>query len=209
VSLAEYIASFISIMIGLALADLATSFQRLLRGAKRVRWDLLTPAAAILVTAFVINVWWTMFAALNAVRSISVATFIPDLISLLLLFCLASSALPDEVPEKLDLGNYYRENHKRFWGLFTLYTVWVTLVVAGRSLHAEVSFGRLLGNVLPNLFLASLMLVLVATHRKWVHLLIMLILLIITALAWLPQKLGRVVEPVSASHPKQTFTDPL
>jgi hypothetical protein len=52
---AEYVAAFISIMVGLALADLATSFQRLLRAGKRVKWDLLTPASATLVTAFVIN----------------------------------------------------------------------------------------------------------------------------------------------------------
>ncbi len=98
-SIAEYVAGFISIMIGLALADLATSFQRLLRSGARVTWDLLTPATALLVTAFVINVWWAMFSALNAIRSLSLAAFIPDMIGLLLLFCLASSALPDEVEE--------------------------------------------------------------------------------------------------------------
>jgi len=190
VSVAGYIAAFISIMIGLALADLATSLQRLLRAGKRVKWDLLTPAAAILVTAFIINVWWSMFGALNAMRSISVAGFIPDLISLLLLFCLASSALPDEVGERMDLGDYYAENRKRFWSLFALYTIWVTLVVGVRAALAGVPLGQFAGNVGPNLLLASLMLVLVATARKWVHLLIMSVLLLTTALAWLPQELG-------------------
>lgn len=71
-SVAEYVAAFISILIGLALADLATSFQKLLRAGNRVRWNLLTPATAVLVTAFVINVWWSMFGTLNAMRSISV-----------------------------------------------------------------------------------------------------------------------------------------
>lgn len=190
-SVAEYIASFISIMIGLALADLATSLQRLLRGGRRVRWDLLTPLAAILVTAFVINVWWTMFATLNQARSISVASFIPDLISLLLLFCLASSALPDEVGERLDLADYYRDNRRRFWGLFALYTGWVTLVIGARSQLTGDPPGRFLSAILPNLVLAGLMLVLVATPRRWIHLLVIAILLVTTGLAWLPQELGR------------------
>jgi hypothetical protein len=144
-----------------------------------------------LVTAFIINVWWTMFAALNAARSISVAGFIPDLISLLLLFCLASSALPDEVGEKLDLADYYQGNRKRLWSLFVLYTTWVTIVVGVRTGLAGAPFTRLLGNVVPNLILASLMLILVATPRRWVHILIISLLLLAAGLAWLPQELGR------------------
>jgi hypothetical protein len=191
VSVTEYIASFISIMIGLALADLALSLQRLLRGGKRVHWDLLAPAAAILVTAFVINVWWASFAALNATRSISVGSFIPDLVSLLLLFCLASSALPDEVGETLDLAEYYHENRRRFWSLFALYTSWVTAILWVRGALAGVSFVSMIGSIVPNLLLVSLMLVLVFTARRWVHVLVIGLLLIVTGLAWLPQEIGK------------------
>jgi flagellar biosynthesis protein FliQ len=199
-SVAEYIAAFISIMIGLALADLATSLQRLLRAGKRVRWDLLTPAAAILVTAFIINVWWTMFAALNAMQSLTVAVFIPDLISLLLLFCLASSALPDEVGERLDLGAYYRDNRRPFWGLFALYTVWVTLVVGFRTVAAGAPLGAFLGNVVPNTVLAALMVTLALTGRRWVHVAVIALLLLTTAFAWLPQKLGGGAAPAVAAR---------
>ena len=190
-SVAEYIVSFISIMIGLALADLATSLQRLLRAGPRVRWNLLTPAAAILVTAFIINIWWTMYGSLNAMTSISVAGFVPDLISLLLLFCLASSALPDEVGEKTDLAEYYEENRKRLWSLFAIYTLWVTIVLGVRTEMMGAPASRFLGNVVPNVFLAALMILLVFTSRRWVHLLAISFLLLITALAWLPQELGR------------------
>jgi flagellar biosynthesis protein FliQ len=190
VSVAEYVAAFISIMIGLALADLATSLQRLLRAGTRVRWDYLTPAAAILVTAFIINVWWAMFGALNAMRSLTVAGFIPDLISLLLLFCLASSALPDEIGERLDLADYYRSTRTWLWGLFALYTIWVTIVVGARRVAANASMGAFLGNVVPNAVLASLMLVLAVTDRRWVHAALISLLLLVTAAAWLPQELA-------------------
>ncbi|HZG08571.1 MAG TPA: hypothetical protein VEZ70_06300 [Allosphingosinicella sp.] len=189
-SVAEYVAAFISIMIGLALADLATSLQRLLRAGARVRWDYLTPAAAILVTAFIINVWWAMFGALNAMRSLTVAGFIPDLISLLLLFCLASSALPDEIGERLDLADYYRSTRTWLWGLFALYTIWVTIVVGARTVAANASMGAFLGNVVPNAVLASLMLVLAVTDRRWVHAALISLLLLVTAAAWLPQELA-------------------
>jgi hypothetical protein len=190
-SVAEYVAAFVSIMVGLALADLATSLQRLLRAGERVRWDFLTPAAAVLTTAFVINVWWVTFDTLNAMRSISVGGFIPDLISLLLLFCLASSALPDEVGEELILADYYRDNQRRFWGLFAVYTIWVTILVAVRGSLAGAAWQSLIGNVVPNLVLAALMLVLVVTRRRWAHVLIITLLLVITGLAWLPQEIGR------------------
>ncbi len=190
-SIAEYVAGFISIMIGLALADLATSLQRLLRGGGGVKWDVLTPATALLVTAFVINVWWAMFSALNAIQSLSLAAFIPDMIGLLLLFCLASSALPDEVREDMDLATYYCDNRRRIWGLFAAYTIWTTIVAGGRGVSAGLSSGAMLGTVVPNLVLASLMLLLVGTSRKWVHLLVIALLLVTTGLAWLPQELAR------------------
>ena len=190
-SVAEYIASFISIMIGLSLADLATSLQRLLRAGKRVRWDILTPATAILVTAFVINVWWSLYGALNAMRSLSVAGFVPDLISLILLFCLTSSALPDDVADGCDLGEYYRTNRKRFWGLFLIYMLWVTAVIGVRGSLAG-GGSALIGSVVPNLLLAALMLLLVFTPRRSIHLAVVALLLAVTGFAWLPQQLGRL-----------------
>jgi hypothetical protein len=176
-------------MIGLALAELATSLQRLLRAGRRVKWDMLTPAAAILVTAFVINVWWESFGAFNAMSSISVAGFIPNLIALLLLFCLASSALPDEVPETLDLANYYRENRRRLWSLFALYTGWVTVVAGVRANLAGAPPGAMMRIVVPNLLLIALMAVLIRTPRRWVHMLVIVLILVIVGSAWLPQEL--------------------
>ena len=190
-SIAEYIAAFVAIMIGLALADLATSLQRLLRSGRRVKWDILTPASAVLATAFIINVWWAMFGALNALRTISVGAFVPELVALLLLFSLASSALPDEVgPDGVDLASYYRDNQRWFWGLFTLYIVWVTAVIAARGLASELPAGALARAVVPNLVLASLTVTLAIARRRWIHVLLILALLAVTGLAWLPQELA-------------------
>jgi hypothetical protein len=188
-TVAEYTAAFVSIMIGLALADLATSLQRLLRAGPRVKWDILTPAAALLSAAFVINVWWTMFAVLSQVERLSVASFIPDLVSLVLLFCLASSALPDEVPQDgLDLRDYYERNRRWLWRLFAAYTCWVTLLALIRGVSAGATAGQIAGSTVPNLVLLAVMLTLSRTSRRGIHIAGIAALLLVTALAWLPQE---------------------
>jgi hypothetical protein len=188
-SVAEYIAAFVSIMIGLALADLATSLQRLLRAGPRVKWDIFTPAAALLTTAFVINVWWTMYAVLSKMERLSVAAFVPDLVSLVLLFCLASSSLPDHVGDDgLDLRDYYERNRRWFWRLFAGYTLWVTLVVLVRHVSGGANAGQIAGATLPNTFLLVMMLALSRTGRRSVHFAGISVLLLVTALAWLPQE---------------------
>ena len=45
----EYITVLASIVVGLAIADLATSAHRLLRAGGRVRWDWIAPTAALLM----------------------------------------------------------------------------------------------------------------------------------------------------------------
>jgi hypothetical protein len=200
-SVAEYTAAFVSIMVGLALADLAVSLQRLLRAGPRVRWDLLTPAAALLATGFVINIWWTMYASLSRVERLSVASFIPDLVTLVLLFCLASSALPDAVPDEgLDLRVYYERNRRWLWRLFAAYTVWVTLVVLVRFLAAGATAGQVARATIPNLVLMALMLTLARSGRRALHVAVLAVLLLVTALAWLPQEVrGGAERPAPAA----------
>jgi hypothetical protein len=195
-SVAEYTAAFVSIMIGLALADLATSMQRLLRAGQLVKWDILTPAAALLTAGFVINVWWTMYGALSQVERLSIASFIPELVTLVLLFCLASSALPDEVgPKGIDLRLYYENNRRWLWRLFAAYVFWVTLVVLVRGLSKEASVGQVAAGTVPNLLLFVLMLALSRTSRRRVHMAGIAILLLVTALAWLPQEVRGAANP--------------
>jgi hypothetical protein len=45
----EYVAAFASIILALAVTDLATSMHRLLRARKRVRWHWLPLAVALLI----------------------------------------------------------------------------------------------------------------------------------------------------------------
>jgi hypothetical protein len=47
----EYALGLFSVLIGLAIADIATSFHRLVRSRQGVTWDPLTPTSCALYTA--------------------------------------------------------------------------------------------------------------------------------------------------------------
>ncbi len=86
-----------AVVLGLAIADMATSLHKLLRNRRRVRWD------------------WVL------------AQVAPYFVVMVLLFLTASAALPDEVPEEgIDLGRYFDENRGYFLSLYGTYiTVWI------------------------------------------------------------------------------------
>ena len=120
----EYVAAFASIILALAVADLATSMHRLLRARRRVQWDWLALAAALLILIGTVQFWWLFFEIWSAGNRFALGGFLPDFVTLLLLFFIASAALPDEVPaEGLDLRAYYFENRTYFWTLFLLLVI--------------------------------------------------------------------------------------
>ena len=54
----EYLLLFASVVLGLALAELAVGVNRLLRDWDRVKWDWLAPLAAILAFLKIVTQWW-------------------------------------------------------------------------------------------------------------------------------------------------------
>lgn len=112
-----------SVVVGLAIADMATSLHRLLRNRRRVRWDWVAPLAALLILTDLFNLWWNW-------RRFSGDTFAdlaPYFLSLILLFLTAASTLPDDVPEDgIDLRQYFDDNRSYFWGLYGSYlAAWI------------------------------------------------------------------------------------
>jgi hypothetical protein len=178
-----HIETFISIVVGLALSDVAHSLHRMLRAGRRVRWDLLTPLAALLVTCSVVNTWWTLDLVFS--HAVTFAAFLPNLGSLVLLFLLASATLPDQVPaEGLDLKAYYLENRTYFWGLFAL---WVVALVVNEALLSTAA-GRSVGDILAatwrNLLFVPVFGLLMWTRRRWVHGIVLAFCLVVVVGSW-------------------------
>jgi hypothetical protein len=178
-----HIETFISIVVGLALSDVAHSLHRMLRAGRRVRWDLLTPLAALLVTCSVVNTWWTLDLVFS--HAVTFAAFLPNLGSLILLFLLASATLPDQVPaEGLDLKAYYLENRTYFWGLFALWIAALVVNEALLSIAAGQSAGQIIASTWRNLLFVPVFGILMWTRRRWVHGIVLAFCLVVVVGSW-------------------------
>ncbi len=125
----EYLLALVSILIGLAVADLSGSLHRLLRARQRVRWDWLPLAAALLVMMLILEFWWIFYGIVTSLAWTRYSALLVFAASLVCMFLLASATLPDEVPEEgMDLTQYYRENGRYFWGLFGLFVLLMIVV---------------------------------------------------------------------------------
>lgn len=184
-STAEYIATFASIVVGLAFADLLMSLHRLIRSRRLVQWDWLPIASAALVLLTIVQVWWRSFGVWTAQPVFSFGQFLPDLLSLTLLFLLAASALPDDIPETgMNLRKYYEENRAYFWGLFGVYVLVVSVIRFWRRTAFDASFLDFLAMNRFNLISVVFMFLLIFTRRRWVHAAVVLVSLLFLASTW-------------------------
>jgi len=117
----DYAVGLVSILVGLALADVATSLHRLLRHAAAVRWD----GRVLLSVAFVIIKITGMWFAVWSIRSVKEVLSFPFYLSLfiefMVLFLVCAACLPDEAEENGDLGAFYERNRRYLWSLFALF----------------------------------------------------------------------------------------
>jgi uncharacterized membrane protein YiaA len=142
---AEYVSIFVSIIIGLALADLLISFHRLLRVETPVQWYWLVPALAAYVLLVIVVFWWGTFYWLRHVRTLSIGQFLPTLLTAIALFLLTAAVLPDEVQVGgIDLKAWYVKNSRQIWILASigllLTIIWnATLLTAVLNARGPVS----------------------------------------------------------------------
>jgi hypothetical protein len=139
----EYLLLFAAIILGLAVSDLAISLHKLMAARGRVRWDWLAPMAAAVAFLKIVTQWWAWFAAGAIARGMTFEMYLTLLVEAVLLFLLAASALPDEVPEKgIDLRAFYDGTQRRFWLLFALQwsiwtavSTWTQIVIEGAKFN--------------------------------------------------------------------------
>ena len=117
----DYAVGLITILVGLALADVCVSLHKLLRQGPAVRWD----GRVILLVAFVITVITGMWFSVWGIRAVSAVLWFPFYLTLFLefmvLFLVCAACLPDNAAEHRDLGAFYEQNRRYVWSLFTLF----------------------------------------------------------------------------------------
>jgi hypothetical protein len=103
-----------------------------------VRWDWVSPLAALLMLLELFNLWWQ----LHKFSGSTVGEVLPYFAVLILLFLAASASLPDELPPgEFDLGDYFDRTRPYFWSVYTAYVaVWVALSIT-KSVRMGVPLG--------------------------------------------------------------------
>jgi hypothetical protein len=138
----EYALGLFSVLIGLAVADVASSFHRLARGKAAVTWDPLALLAAFYALCLAIGMWFDIWTVRNVAQTRHFFFYLSMVASLFVLFLISASSLPDDPAEGSDLRQYYERNRRYFWLL-------VALFQAGYICHGIYFIGGSLSRFLP------------------------------------------------------------
>jgi hypothetical protein len=117
----EYALILISILMGLALADVVASFHRLIRSREPVKWDGRVLIATSLVMLEIIRMWFAQWTGRDLPMAVTFGVYLGEFVQILLLVLLAFASLPDFVGEGCDLGEFYEINRRYFWSIFAAY----------------------------------------------------------------------------------------
>jgi hypothetical protein len=135
----EYLLLFASVILGLAVCELAIGLNRLLSAWGRIRWNTLVPLAAALTFFKLVTQWWRWHDAVGVVAGITFEVYLALLAATALLFMMAAAVFPDGRwdDQPIDLSAHYEGVRRRYWTLFSLHfvvanaiTMWLTVSVA-------------------------------------------------------------------------------
>ncbi|MEO5493014.1 MAG: hypothetical protein ABIR08_03190 [Sphingomonas sp.] len=133
-SVIEYVSVFVSIVLGLAVAELGGSFHKLMRARRRVQWDWMSLVLAFAMLLEVVQFWWLSHDWYARSAGLRLVEFLPNLVLLLLIYLMAAAVLPDEVPEEgLSLRLFYVESAPYFWSLVLAMTVAIIAILGPRN----------------------------------------------------------------------------
>jgi len=118
----EYALGIFAVLIGLAIADIAASFHRLLRNRSRVTWDPLALLAALYALCMAVYMWFDIWGIRHFHLTRHFFFYIGLVLQLFILYLLAAGSLPDEQADgPIDLREYYARNRQHFWRLMALF----------------------------------------------------------------------------------------
>src|SRR5262245_60840692 len=179
----QYLLGLVSILVSLAIADLVKSLHGLLRARVRIRWHWHPLAAALLVLLAILEFWWKFYRIGRIEVWSQYGLFLLLILHLILLFLLASSALPDDAQDERNLEEYYERNRIYFWTLFALFVVsaiCVNLVAAS----PKDSLSTLIFSAAPNFITAILMLSLAYVRSTVYHTGCIVVLFFVMVVGW-------------------------
>ncbi|MBA2932912.1 hypothetical protein HZF05_02265 [Sphingomonas sp. CGMCC 1.13654] len=186
-----HILVLVSIIIGMAITDLLSSFHRLMIAGPRVRWFWPVPVLAVLQLLNLIEIWWNAYSLYTQATEVSIGAFLPDVALLTLQFLMAAAVFPDEVPEGgIDLRDYYWKVARYFWLLSSAIFITIFIFMAPRTTSPGATVTTFIeqwwGNMLPLAF----DIVMIVSRREWLHKLLIMALMAIALWDYTAQAIG-------------------
>lgn len=134
-----YWATFVSIILGLGVADLVMNFHRLLHERKRVDWDALLLLWVVVALLWIINFWWAVAANLTRWSDARVVMdFALAAVPPVLLVLMAAGLLPRAMPieGRVDMRAEWQNARVLFLTLAVLYQglAWFNTTLASGAL---------------------------------------------------------------------------
>jgi hypothetical protein len=117
----EYALGLYSVLIGLAVADIAASFHRLVRRKEAVVWDPLALLAAAYALWLAVGMWFDLWGVRNVAEARHFFFYLAMVANLFVLFLIAAASLPEDAAEDRDLHTFYASNKRYFWSLVALF----------------------------------------------------------------------------------------
>ena len=110
----EYSLGLITVLVGLGLADLATSLHRLMRVQPIRQWDVRMILAGLYAGLMLVSMWFNVWSIRDRPEVRTYFHYLWTIAEFLLLFLLAAESLPDEPTLEVAEGHYDRVR-VRFW----------------------------------------------------------------------------------------------
>jgi hypothetical protein len=133
----EFALGLYSVLIGLAIADIAGSVHRLARRKESVRWDPLALLAAGYALLISIGMWFDLWGVRDFTATRHFFFYLCMIAVLFLVFLIAAASLPDDPERESDLQRFYLGNRRYFWllvALFQLCYLWFGIYFVGGQL---------------------------------------------------------------------------
>jgi hypothetical protein len=180
----EFTFGLISLLLGLSLAHVAAAFANLILLGPKVRWDWLSPLAAILVFQSVLIYWWFQWSLRT--QEIVLGDLAIRAIACLCLYVMAVAALPDPRGRRVVLSVHFERSRRLIYGSLLTYTLIVGVLPAVRKAFSD---GAL---TVPWFNLSNIALLIIGcfVQKRFVHAVLLLYLVVILGIRWLPRVIG-------------------
>ncbi len=189
----EYSLGLFAVLIGLAVADVANSFHRLMRSRFPVVWDPLALLAAGYALCLAVGMWFDLWGVRQFAATRHFFFYLWMIAAMFVLFLIAAAALPDEVHARCDLTEHYASTRRYFWTLVTLFQL--SYLVNGVYFVGWTELLRLRGIVVLALLNNMVLPVVVAfvlsrSHSRRLHYAGIVLLLVSMALHYSPYQIN-------------------